>query len=192
MKFEMAEMAGSSILSGAPSGRRLYAKLVAALPSEPESPRPLFLDFGEVEVATASYLRESAFEFRSFVRGRRSNFYPVVANAKSDIIDEIAELAHSRNDVIMICETNQDGAVIRHQCIGKLDPMQKLTFDLVNSGSGTTASILAESQTDKIKTTAWNNRLSYLSGLGLIYEQARGRAKYYKPIFQGDQDGRRL
>ena len=189
LRLDVAELVGLPILSGAPSGRELFGKLVAMLPSEPDTPEPLLLDFGKVQVATASFLRESVLQFRDFVRGRKSNLYPVVANAASDIIDELFELVQPRGEVIMTCNIGDDGAVVRSRHIGKLDPMQKLTFDLVNSQGETTASKLVESQAGDIKATAWNNRLASLSNLGLISEQAQGRAKTYRPLFPGGRDG---
>ena len=189
MEIDVAKLAGITILSGAPSGRVLFGKLVASLPDEPDAPEPLFLDFAKVEVATASFLRESILEFRNFVRGRKSNLYPIVANAGSDIIDEIFELVQPRGDVIMTCNIGADGEILRSRHVGKLDPMQKLTFDLVSTQGTTTAAKLRESQDEDIKTTAWNNRLASLSNLGLIIEQAKGRAKTYSSISSGDAHG---
>lgn len=178
-------MAGGPVLAGAPSGRQLYAKLIEALPAEPILPEPFFLNFQGVEVATASFLRESVLAFRTFIRGRKSNFYPAVANATSEVIDEIVELTHLRSDVVMICNISDDGQILRCQPVGKLDPMQQLTFDLVNECGETTVSKLMEAENSQVKATAWNNRLSSLSNLGLICEQSFGRTKTYKPIFKG-------
>jgi len=188
--FDVAKLAGGTILSGAPSGRQLYSKLVAALPAEPASPEPLLLDFRQVEVATASFLRESVLAFRTFVRGRKSNFYPIIANASADVVDEIFELVQPRGEVIMTCSTDDDGSILRCRPVGKLDPMQQLTFDLVNVHGETTATKLMETEHSEVKATAWNNRLASLSNLGLICEQSRGRTKTYKPIFAGGSDGR--
>lgn len=189
MIVNVVELSGTSILSGAPSGRQLYAKLVAVLPSEPGSPEPLFLDFSGVVVATASFLRESILEFRKFVRGRKSNFYPVIANASADVIDEIFELVQPRGDVLMTCTVDDDGSILRSRHIGKLDPMQQLTFDLVNAQGEATATKLMEIERGDVKATAWNNRLASLSSLGLICEKSSGRAKTYTPIFAGGNNG---
>lgn len=188
--LDVAELAGGPILSGAPSGRDLYAKLVAALPTEPINPKPMWLDFGKVEVATASFLRESVLAFRTFVRGRKSNFYPAVANPSADVIDEFVELVQPRGDVIMTCTLDDDGEIIRCRHIGKLDPMQQLTFDLVNEHGEITATRLMEIEHSQVKATAWNNRLASLSNLGLVCEQSHGRTKTYKPIFARSKDGR--
>lgn len=190
MILDIAALAGGTILSGAPSGRQLYAKLVAALPDEPATPEPLFLDFGKIEVATASFLRESVLAFRTFVRGRRSNFYPVVANAPADVTDELVELVQPRGDVLMTCMLADDGELLRWGHVGKLDPMQQLTFDLVMRLGHTTATKLMEIERSQVKATAWNNRLASLSNLGMICEQSHGRTKTYSSLFAGGNNGR--
>lgn len=190
MILNIAALAGGKILSGAPSGRHLYAKLVAALPDEPSVPEPLLLDFGKIEIATASFLRESVLAFRTFVRGRRSNFYPAVANASPDVIDELVELVHPRGDALMTCTLADDGELLRCGHVGKLDPMQQLTFDLVARLGETTVTRLMEIEQGQVKATAWNNRLASLSNLGMICEQSHGRTKTYSPLFAGGSNGR--
>lgn len=189
MILNVVKLAGGEILSGAPSGRHFYAKLIEALPEEPINPEPFFLDFRGVQIATASFLRESVIAFRTFVRGRKSNYYPAIANAVTDVIDDLIEVLQPRGDVLMLCTLDLNGEVVRHRCIGTLDPMQQLTFDLVSRHGETTATRLMEIEKSDVKVTAWNNRLSSLSSLGLISEQAKGRSKTYKPIFAGGESG---
>ena len=38
-------------------------------------------------------------------------------------------------------------------------------------------------QGEKVKQTAWNNRLAALANLGLILELNQGRAKRYRTLF---------
>ena len=189
MIYDISVLASCTILSGAPSGRQLYAKLVAALPDEPDAPEPLYLDFGGIEVATASFLRESVLAFRTFVRGRRSNYYPVVANANPDVIDELVELVQPRGEVLMTCRLADDGQLLRCGHVGKLDPMQQLTFDLVTRLGKTTVTSLMEFDQSQVKATAWNNRLASLSNLGIISEQSHGRTKTYSSLFAGGNNG---
>ncbi len=190
MILDIAILANGTVLAGAPSGRQLYAKLVEALPEEPSDPEPLFLDLGKIEVATVSFLRESILAFRTFVRARRSNFYPVIANATSAVVDDLVELVQPRGDVLLTCTLTDDGELLRHGRVGKLDPMQQLTFDLVARLGQTTATKLMEIERGDVKVTAWNNRLASLSNLGMICEQSRGRAKIYSPVFAGGSNGR--
>src|ERR1700722_12161867 len=102
MIANMKTLAGSSILAGASNGKRVLAKLVTTTMQEPLEPEPLFLDFSKVEVATASFLRESVLSLRNIIRGQRSNFYPVIANSNSDIRDELYELVGGQRSDVLI------------------------------------------------------------------------------------------
>lgn len=187
MLLDMGVLGRSTVLTGAINGKAALSRLLEATTVEPSRPEPVFLDFSKVEVATASYLRESVLAFRDVVRGRRSTFYPVVANANADVRDELAELTRSRGDVLMACTLDPQGAVIEANPIGDLDPKQQITFDLVRERGETDASELmrAHGESEGLKhTTAWNNRLAALSARGLLMEVSQGRAKRYRPLFE--------
>lgn len=178
----------TKVLAGAPNGRTAFAKLLAKAVQEPLAPEPLYLDFAEVDIATASYLRESVLQFRDIIRRQqRSNFYPVVANANAQVMEELALLIQASNGILMTCVLNDRGTPSQPLLIGNLDPKQKLTFELVNRKGETDASELMRdhSADETVKQTAWNNRLAALAGLGLIYELSQGRSKRYKALFGG-------
>jgi hypothetical protein len=189
MKFDLSEVAdGSKVLAGALAGRELLTALLAATATEPALPEPLFLDFRDVEVATASYLREGIIAFREVVRGRRSNFYPVITNPNEMVRDELIELMRSRKEVFMTCVLDANGRVVTSALIGDLDPKQRMTFDLVQERGETDAGELMRDYGKSEQTTsqtAWNNRLTSLAALGLVVEISQGRNKRYKPLFQG-------
>jgi hypothetical protein len=187
MIIQLIKLAGRPILAGALGGRRTLNSLLDAAGKEPASPEPVFLDFMGIQVATASYLRESILAFRDVIRGRRSKFYPVIANASDEVRDELEELIRPRGDVLMTCMLDQLGRVSQPALIGDLDPKQKITFDLVCERGETDASELMRDYGEKegVKQTAWNNRLVSLAALGLIIEITQGRAKRYKPLFEG-------
>lgn len=185
MIIDMLEVGGSSVLAGAVSGRRDFAKLVALAPLPPD-PAVVHIDFRQVEVATASYLRESVLAYRAFVRGQRSTVYPVIANAKEEVRDELRELVSARGDAIPVCDLDERGRPTGCGIIGDLDPKQRLTFDLVTERGETDAGELwrLKSATEGVASpTAWNNRLSSLASLGLLVEYSQGRAKRYRPVF---------
>ena len=92
-------MDGQTVLSGAIPGRRLLSALIAATPS-PETPVPVFLDFSGVEVATASFLRESVIGFRDYARLSLPNIYPVVANLAAAVAEELDFFVRARGDVL--------------------------------------------------------------------------------------------
>jgi hypothetical protein len=95
MRIDMSVVGGGTVLAGALNGKAALSRLMAETTVEPLAPEPIFLDFSEVEVATASYLRESVLAFRDHVRNRQSTFYPVIANANEAVCDELAELTRA-------------------------------------------------------------------------------------------------
>jgi len=188
MKICLRDICQSSVLAGAINGKATLNRLLAETATEPSAPEPIFLNFSGIEVATASFLRESVLAFRDIVRGRRSHLYPVVANANEIVRDELVELLRSSGDVLMTCVLNKEGSVVDATPIGELDPKQLFTFDLVMAHGEVDAGMLMRSYGKKEgmkHTTAWNNRLASLAALGLVIEQSQGRAKRYKPLFEG-------
>lgn len=188
MKINLLEVCGSSVLAGALNGRTALGRLLEATATEADKPEPVFLDFSGIEVATASFLRESVLAFRDIVRGRRSHYYPVIANPDESVQDELIELLRPRGGVLMICTLADDGTVTGAAPLGELDPKQRMTFDLVLQRGETDAAALMREfgESEGVKhTTAWNNRLASLAALGLVIEQSQGRAKRYRPLFEG-------
>jgi len=188
MRIKMQDLLTSraGILAGAINGRKALAKMLEQITNEPEKPEELFVDFAGVQVATASFLREAVFAFRDKVRGSRSNYYPVVANADSAVEEELKVLVDSDNSVLMLCSLDSKGKPSKVRLIGNLDPKQRLTFDLVQQGiTDATELMRKHGVTENVKQTAWNNRLAALTALGLVVELNAGRAKRYRPLFQG-------
>ena len=188
MKISLIKLCRTPVLAGAVNGRIALNQLLEQTVVEPASPGPVFLDFSGIDVATASFLRESVFAFRTIIRGRHSGFYPVVANANEVVRDELMELLRWQSDALMICTLAKDGDVVNPSPLGKLDPKQRLTFNLVREHGETDAGSLMRSygESEGLKhTTAWNNRLAALAARGLVIEQSHGRAKRYRPLFQG-------
>jgi hypothetical protein len=186
----ISELTPGPVLSGALRGQELLAKLLPEAAAEPQSPQPLFLDFKDIDSATASFLRESVLVFRDLVRGRRSTIYPVIANAGDLVQEDLRELVRSRGGVLLTCRLSDDGSVSEPGMIGDLDPKQQLTFDLVRERGQTDALELMREygagEPEPVGSTAWNNRLSSLVALGvLIEEMSTGRTKRYRPLLMG-------
>jgi hypothetical protein len=185
MKIDLADIGGGRVLAGALAGKDALGELVRQAPSKGTSPQIILLDFVKVDVATASYIRESVLAFRDLVRGQRSNLYPLLANLNDVVRDEFVELLRVRGDAMPSCQLDPQGRANSVEVLGELDPKQKLTFDLVLQRKETDASELMREYGDSegVKhTTAWNNRLSALVARGLIVEHSRGRAKRYRPL----------
>jgi len=187
MRIDMQEIGGSTSLAGAPRGQAALTKLIAAIGPDAPQPQLVFFDFANIEVATASYLRESVLACRDFVRSQRPSYYPVIANANDDVKDELLVLMKARREVVMTCALDENDNVSDVALVGELEPAQKTTYELVNEHGETDAGALMEQYGEREKTTratAWNNRLSALAALGLVVEESRGRAKRYRPLFE--------
>lgn len=188
MQIDMAELGGADVLAGVNNGKATLVRLLERVAAEPDGPQPVFLDFGAVKVATASFLRESCIALRNVIRGRDSFYYPVFANVNDPIRDELLELSRIRGEVFLTCRVTEDGKVSRAALIGELEAKQRLTFDLVKQHGETDAGELMRRYGKREQTrhtTAWNNRLSALAVLGLIAEVRIGRLKRYRPLLEG-------
>src|SRR5688500_15234933 len=120
MRIRLREITRTSILAGALNGRRTLNILLDMAGKEPSSPESVFLDFAEIDVATASFLRESVLAFRDVIRGRRSKFYPVIANASDEVREELEEVLQPRGGVLMTCVLDQTDLVSQPALIGDL------------------------------------------------------------------------
>lgn len=188
MRIDMSEIGvgDGSVLAGVDSGRAAFARLIAKIVSEAAEPEIVFLDFSRVTVATASFLRECVLAFRDAVRGRRSNYYPVLADANKAIFDELSVLTAGGGDVVVLCSFSRQGIPQDWRILGELDPKRRVTFDLVQRKGETDATaLMAECGADEgIQQNAWNNRLADLSTLGLVIETSSGRSKRYRALFK--------
>jgi len=188
MIIRLKDVCAETVLAGAINGMNTLPKLLAQAAVEPPEPEVLFLDFDGIQVATASFLRETVFELRSNIRGRRSRWYPVVANANSDVRDELLVVLAHRGGGLMVCDLSSDGVVSQSVILGDLDPKQQLTFTLIQQmGSADVAELMrSHGDAEGVGATAWNNRLASLTALGLVMETSLGRSKRYRTLFSTD------
>ena len=185
MKIDMASHGVAGVLSGALPGQKAFASMLTKSNPAPIAPSLLFLDFSDVELATASFLRESVFVLKDHMRVRNSNWYPVLANVSSDIEDELSILTQAGKDAVILCAYDGD-AVSDARMFGDLDPKHEKTFHLVAQLGDADAGRLAEAFGDEEglhKATAWNNRLRTLTERGVLMEFTKGRAKLYRPAW---------
>lgn len=190
MHILMRDLGESEILAGALNGKKVLGKLMERISSEPDDPERVFLDFQGIEVATASFLRECILEFRNTVRRRRSNFYPVVANANETVTEELSILLAPQRDVLLLCTVDDHEIASSPRFAGDLEPKQRITFDLIQKlGKTDAGELMRKSTDDTIGQTAWNNRLTSLARLGIVIELSHGRAKSYRPLLEEVKNG---
>lgn len=184
----MSDFATGGILAGATNGFVAFGKIMRQTTVEPVDIELLELDFRNIEVATSSFMREGVLAIRNAIRGRGSNFYPVLVDANQSVIDELAELAAVRNEVFVFCIRNDQGELVNFSLIGRLEAKQDATLRLVKKHLKTDATELMKKyggEEGMISPTAWNNRLASLAQLGLVAEKRFGRLKKYHMIFDG-------
>jgi len=172
-----------AILSGAHSGRKLFARLVDAA-AFPATDQIAYLDFSNISVATGSFLRESVMAFRDYARSTLPHLYPGVANTSEAVGEELDFLLKHRKDALWVCRRDPDGKVSEAAVIGELDVGHKAAFDLVASLRGASAPDLAARGDTSIGPTAWNNRLASLAARGLLIERRMGKSKLFTPVLE--------
>lgn len=186
MRISMRTEGGDTVLAGSGEGRSFLARMIEVTGKEPSEPEPLILDFAEIEIATSSYLREAVVRLRDMFRGKRSNFYPIVANATDAVTEELAMLLNDHSDALLACSVDDAGQLSAVEPIGKLEGVLRRTFDLVREHGeigAVEARTMFPAETETV--TAWNNRFSALADRGLVVEFNRGRLKRYKTILGG-------
>ncbi len=172
----------SPVLSGATLGRTIAFAFAEALDNEAKS-TPIILDFEGIEVATASFLRESVLGFRQLIW---QDFHAVmVKNMSNSVLDDLREVLLARREVIAVIPHESD-TTDRPYVLGDLDPKLLIVLDALSDMNGGTADTLSKRFPDEnIKTvTAWNNRLAALAECGLVTIQRSGRTKVYFPIWE--------
>ncbi len=185
MRHRLIELTGGqTVLSGAIPGRTVLSALIAATPSV-TVPTPAFVDFTDIQVATASFLREAVIGFRDFARQSLGNIYPVVANLAPSIAEELEFFVRSRGDVLWNCELGTGENVTNARLIGELDPAQRSTLvAAIELGAITAPELAARFEDQRIGPTAWNNRLSALASKGLLVERKQGKTKSFSPLLE--------
>src|SRR5436190_9936103 len=101
MLISMKELSGSDVLARSEKGREVFGRLIAKLrpASEPET---CYLDFGDVSLATASFLREAVVAFRDYCRSSHPNLYPIIANLSPATMEELELLLKTQNEALVV------------------------------------------------------------------------------------------
>lgn len=183
MRVDVAAEQGNPVLAGAIDGRALLSRLIAITAKEPASSELLVLDAIAVDLWTSSHMRESLLGIRDTLRRAKSKWYPVLANPNSAVREEAEHLLDLKRDAILICETDSSGRVVDCIPTGRIEEVQRHTFELVKARGDTSAAELRDfCPYPPVELTAWNNRLSSLAERGLVIEESKGRLKRYRPV----------
>jgi hypothetical protein len=178
---------GSAVLAGSVDGQKVFAQLASATSATTrQSPAELcFLDFAGIDVATASFLRESIVAYRNHARKTWPRIYPVAANMSARVLEELETLLVSTSDAYVVCELDRNQKVQQPLLIGHLDGKQLVALSAVLQLGETDAPTLARNVDERVAPTAWNNRLGALADKGILIEATSGRNKRYRPVLEG-------
>ncbi len=167
-------------LQGKLPGKQDYARLCGILmKSAPGS--VVYLDFEGVELVSGSWINAALVPLLAWAADDRNDVFPVIGNASDVILDEIALVAKYTHTCFVIA----DGRIppSRAFLLGSLDPGQRSTLEaLVELQAATGAELERQKPTEKIKATAWNNRLKDLHEKRLLRRERRGREQVYSPV----------
>jgi hypothetical protein len=192
MRIRVRDFVDTPVLAGAQAGARTLARLIA-LRQLSGLNGPVFLDFGGIEVATASFLREFALPFKAFPRSTRSSWHAVIANASPETLEELSIVCTIRSDPMLTCALDDLGKVTGIGMAGLLDSKQREAYEFVVANGNVTAKQLMESTSKASESatspTAWNNRLSTLVDKGIVAEANIGRQKVYTPVLREHAHG---
>jgi|SRR5580700_5768309 hypothetical protein len=171
------------LLAGRLSGRRTFIRALEELPAL-SGPAIILLDFRGADLATSSFLSEAVLPLRDHLRSRRPPAYVVAVNMNDKVAEEFDDLLHRAGDAMLACDSAADGTISNVRLVGKLEEKLLDTFNLVRAkGAASAVELFAESRdSDRIGTTAWNNRLSFLTSKSLVAEIAQGRTKKYQTV----------
>lgn len=186
-KISLFQIAKESTLAGGSNGRLLVPELLKHLPMSADI-QIVVLDFSNIRIATASYLREMILPFRDFVRRREAKL--VIANCSELILEDLNEVMLARDEALLHCTLDDNGRPQNPRVIGPLDSGLTKVLETLSSHGEVDAPMLAKAYPDEgIGSTGWNNRLATLDDKGVLLMSRQGRLKRYSLILKGTDDG---
>lgn len=188
--LEIRDLFGAGPLAGAASGQAFFSTLVDAT-SDLSRDAVVALNFGKVDIVTASFFRSAFRAFRDYARSEL-RLYPVFANANAATREEIAFFAEGSNDAFVLATLGKDGQLQAPFLLGQLDEKQAMALQALAALGEADAGELREAypETPTVSSAAWSNRLAVLAAKGFIVERLVGRTKRFRPIIQGLVYGR--
>jgi hypothetical protein len=183
--LRLSEVAqGFSSFTGVSRARQLLAKLIEW--SAAESPKGIvIIDFEDVPVASASFLRESILAFRDYVRQYQPDVFPVIANVSDAVHEEFDILLRDRGEAMLGC-SYENGEAVAPIILGDLDPALGSTLEIIREKGPVTLADLP----DTTKASTWSNRLASLLKLGFIATSPEATKRAYRFVLgEGGLDG---
>ncbi len=167
-------------LAGKLPGRRAFARLCELL-TDAVPGSVVVLDCVGLEEVSASWINSALVPLLTWAADERNDLFPVFCSVKKRWVDELALVAKYTHTCFLVAE----GPIPprRAVLIGTLDPGQRSTLEaLVKVQAITGAELERQVSEEKVKATAWNNRLRDLNEKRLLRRERRGREQVYSPV----------
>ncbi|MEN6407178.1 MAG: DUF4325 domain-containing protein [Thermoguttaceae bacterium] len=180
MLIQMKKVVGSRLL-GRLRGKTDYAKicheLAAATPGE-----IVILDFHGVSLIAGSWANAMLVSFYRQAVEDQMDTFPVLANIDSECLDDLLLVADWNHQCYLHVK-DYGNRPDKADLIGSLDSVQAKTLKVVlEYGEVTGAKLEQLRPQDKVKATAWNNRLKDLYKKRLLRRRKQGREQFYSPV----------
>jgi hypothetical protein len=170
------------ILQGKLPGKRHFARLCELLSDTPPG-SPVHLDFAGVELVTGSWANALFVPLFQWVSDGSIDLFPIICNAQDDWLDDLALVAEWTRCCFIVA--NGSLPARRGTLIGQLDPGQRSTLEAVlELGTTTGAKLERKKPAERVKATAWNNRLKDLYDKRLLRREKQGREQVYAPVIK--------
>lgn len=195
--------AATKLAAGSQTGKahaRLLLEQISAAKT-PESGLVVLVDFRGIELATASYVKETVLWLAMCGRMHAGalgpseqksldwsslyplNVFPAVAYANEEIEHEIDEVFARRGLPCLLAEEVSDDLILVAKVLGLVEPTVARTIQALDGSCEATADDLhRKCPDDGVNITAWNNRLSELNRIRIARRRKDGKFWRYQPL----------
>jgi len=180
MLIQMKKLVGTQLF-GRLRGKTDYAKicheLAAARPGE-----IVLLDFTGVSLIAGSWVNTMLVPLYRRVAEDQIDLFLVLTNIDENCVDDLVLVADWNHQCYLHLK-DAGNKPDKADLIGSLDSVQAETLKVVLEYCEVTGAQLEELRSqDKVKATAWNNRLKDLYKKRLLRRRRQGREQFYSPV----------
>jgi hypothetical protein len=182
--IRVRDITGSNTLAGKSGGLRDFPKFVAAIEAVREA-STVFLDWSDVELATASYFGATLVPLLRMTIAGDLDRYLIVGGLNQTCLDELKLVLEHLGLVVLLGDLSRKSAVRSVSVLGKLDTSYAEAFAAVQKAHGASAAELHARQGrtgTRIGRTGWIKRLTNLHRLRLVKKQRSGREYVFQSI----------
>jgi hypothetical protein len=183
-RIGLKDALGSESLVGRSMAIEHFPKLVA-LAFGGDKDETIIWDFGDVDLATASYIGGTFVPLIRMVTSGKLARYFVFANLNEHCQDELSLVFEAEKLAALCLQEKEEGHGGDSKIIGHLDPAYRDTLATVLAKGRVSAAMLqgGKERQDKVKRTTRIKRLTTLVSQGLLRRMKVGREYVYEATY---------